>query len=60
MVLIFTHNTHIADVLHYNKMLYRPQTVQTTNFEDAKWLDAKFPESTYIPRVPQCLSPRPI
>ncbi len=48
-----------TDVWHYNKMLYRPQTVQTTNFEDAKWLYAKFPESTYIPRVPQCLSPRP-
>ncbi len=24
-------------------MLYRPQIVQTTNFEDSKWLDAKFP-----------------
>ncbi len=40
-------------------MQYRPQTVQTTNFEDAKWLDTKFPESTYIPRVPQCMSPCP-
>jgi hypothetical protein len=43
------HGTHIyytyllADVLHYNIMQYRPQTVQTANVEDAKWLDAKFP-----------------